>query len=377
MTNPTKSRKEAGFDPAALARPEVTALKPYASARRIMKAEGLEGEVWLNANESPEAEDLAPLTMNFNRYPEAQPEAVVERYAAYAGLSSEQVLVTRGGDEAIELLVRTFCRPGTDAVLEFPPTYGMYAVSARTNGVGVVDLPTDPSTGWTPDADRIAALLDERPDVKVVFACSPGNPTGASIPRAVTERLAAATAGRALLVVDEAYVEFAPEASVVDMLGTHPHLVVIRTLSKAFALAGLRCGFVLADPSVIGLLLKVIAPYPIPTPTAQIAAQVLAENGIARMHARVGRIIAAREALAEGLSALPGVEAVMPSETNFLLVRMRDAEGVFNALVRRGIIVRDQRSQPSLDDAIRISVGLPEENARLLAAMADIMGDRR
>lgn len=134
-------------DPGLLARPDVQKLTPYQSARRIMQAAGVTGEVWLNANESAEAEPMAPETKLFNRYPEPQPEAVVERYAAYAGVSPEQILVTRGGDEGIELLVRTFCRPGEDAVLQFPPTYGMYAVSAETNGAEVVNLVTSPDRG--------------------------------------------------------------------------------------------------------------------------------------------------------------------------------------------------------------------------------------
>lgn len=169
-------------DPSLLARPDVQKLTPYQSARRIMQTAGVTGEVWLNANESAEAEPMAPETKLFNRYPEPQPEAVVERYAAYAGVSPEQILVTRGGDEGIELLVRTFCRPGEDAVLQFPPTYGMYAVSAETNGAEVVNLVTSPDRGWLPDVAEAAKVLEERTDVKLVFACSPGNPTGTLIP---------------------------------------------------------------------------------------------------------------------------------------------------------------------------------------------------
>ena len=182
-------------DPGLLARPDVQKLTPYQSARRIMQTAGVTGEVWLNANESAEAEPMAPETKLFNRYPEPQPEAVVERYAAYAGVSPEQILVTRGGDEGIELLVRTFCRPGEDAVLQFPPTYGMYAVSAETNGAEVVNLVTSPDRGWLPDVAEAAKVLEERTDVKLVFACSPGNPTGTLIPVGMLRKLAELTAG--------------------------------------------------------------------------------------------------------------------------------------------------------------------------------------
>ena len=261
--------------PERLARPEVQKLTPYQSARRIVAAAGGRGDIWLNANESAESVPMALQNERFNRYPEPQPEAVVEAYASYAGVSPEQILVTRGGDEGIELLVRTFCRPGEDAVLQFPPTYGMYAVSAETNGAKVINLITAPDRGWVPDAAEASHTLDTRPEVKLVFACSPGNPTGTLIPMGVLRKLAQVAAGRALLVIDEAYIEFSPADTAVDLLKEFPHVVIIRTLSKAFALAGLRCGFLLSSPGVIGMLKKVIAPYPIPSPVADLAAQAL------------------------------------------------------------------------------------------------------
>ena len=319
-------------DPGLLARPDVQKLTPYQSARRIMQAAGVTGEVWLNANESAEAEPMAPETKLFNRYPEPQPEAVVERYAAYAGVSPEQILVTRGGDEGIELLVRTFCRPGEDAVLQFPPTYGMYAVSAETNGAEVVNLVTSPDRGWLPDVAEAAKVLEERTDVKLVFACSPGNPTGTLIPVGMLRKLAELTAGRALLVIDEAYIEFTPANTAVELLKDYPHVVIIRTLSKAFALAGLRCGFLLSSPAVIGMLRKVIAPYPIPVPCADIAAQALSPESVSLMHRRAAQCVMRKCELEVALEDLDGVEAVYPSASNFLLVRFVDAARVFTAL---------------------------------------------
>ena len=360
-------------DPGLLARPDVQKLTPYQSARRIMQAAGVTGEVWLNANESAEAEPMAPETKFFNRYPEPQPEAVVERYAAYAGVSSEQILVTRGGDEGIELLVRTFCRPGEDAVMQFPPTYGMYAVSAETNGAEVVNLITSPDRGWLPDVAEAAKVLEERTDVKVVFACSPGNPTGTLIPVGMLRKLAEVTEGRALLVIDEAYIEFSPANTAVELLKDFPHVVIIRTLSKAFALAGLRCGFVISSPAVIDMLRKVIAPYPIPVPCADIAAQALAPAGVSLMRRRAAQCVMRKCELEVALEDLPGVAAVFPSSSNFLLVKFADGARVFTALRDRGIILRDQSRQPTLENCIRITIGTKEENERLLAALEDIL----
>ena len=360
-------------DPGLLARPDVQKLTPYQSARRIMQAAGVTGEVWLNANESAEAEPMAPETKFFNRYPEPQPEAVVERYAAYAGVSPEQILVTRGGDEGIELLVRTFCRPGEDAVMQFPPTYGMYAVSAETNGAEVVNLVTSPDRGWLPDVAEVAKVLEERTDVKVVFACSPGNPTGTLIPVGMLRKLAEVTEGRALLVIDEAYIEFSPANTAVELLKDFPPVVIIRTLSKAFALAGLRCGFVLSSPTVIGMLRKVIAPYPVPVPCADIAAQALAPAGVSLMRRRAAQCVMRKCELEVALEDLPGVTSVFPSSSNFLLVKFVDGARVFTALRDRGIILRDQSRQPTLENCIRITIGTKEENERLLAALEDIL----
>ena len=360
-------------DPAQLARPDVQALTPYQSARRIAAAAGIQGDIWLNANESSDADPMAPLERFFNRYPEPQPEAVVKAYATYAGLNENQVLVTRGGDEGIELFVRTFCRPEKEAILQFPPTYGMYSVSAQTNGAEVINLVTSPENNWIPNVDDAIKVLDQRPEIKVVFVCSPGNPTGNLVPSDVLEALAKATQGRAIFVIDEAYIEFAPETTAVNLLAQYPHVALIRTLSKAFALAGLRCGFVLSSPSVINALKKVIAPYPIPTPTADIAQQALSPVGIEVMRQRAKACVARREALRTALSALPGILTVVESQSNFLLVKLNDANPIFNELRNQGIVLRDQSRQPTLDNCIRITVGTEAENRRLLDALLTLL----
>ena len=268
-----------------LARANVRALTPYQSARRL----GGKGDVWLNANEFPTAVAFQLTEQTLNRYPEPQPKAVIESYARYAEVKPEQVLVSRGADEGIELLIRAFCEPGEDAVLYCPPTYGMYSVSAETIGVECRTVPT--LADWQLDLPGIEAQLD---GVKVVFVCSPNNPTGQIIDPQSMRDLLEMTRGKAIVVADEAYIEFCPQATLAGWLSDYPHLVVLRTLSKAFALAGLRCGFTLANAEVINVLLKVIAPYPLSTPVADIAAQALSAEGIAAMRQRVTAELALR-----------------------------------------------------------------------------------
>ncbi|STV87852.1 histidinol-phosphate aminotransferase [Klebsiella michiganensis] len=248
-----------------------------------------------------------------NRYPEPQPKAVIERYAQYAGVKPEQVLVSRGADEGIELLIRAFCEPGQDAVLYCPPTYGMYSVSAETIGVTCRTVPT--LADWQLDLPGIAANLD---GVKVVFVCSPNNPTGQIInPKDFRTLLEMAR-------VKPSWSRMKPILSSARRprwrpgSNEYPHLVILRTLSKAFALAGLRCGFTLANAEVINVLMKVIAPYPLSTPVADIAAQALSAEGIAAMRARVAQILANAIIWSASCAALPALKRCsIPRATTF------------------------------------------------------------
>lgn len=348
------------MNPVELARPEIRALQAYASAR--MEADG--GSVLLNANESPwppfGGED------GWNRYPDPQPAALVTRLATLYGLAPDQVLVGRGSDEGIDLLVRAFCAAGRDAVLISPPTFGMYATCARVQGAGVVEAPLDGHFNLA-----VAAVLAAMtPAVKLVFVCAPNNPAGSGVARADILRLAAALAGRALLVVDEAYVEFAgPQGSVADCIGTFANLVVLRTLSKAWALAGVRVGSVLADARVIALLRKIMPPYPMPVPCMEAALRTLSEEGIGALQERVARIRAERVRLRGELASLASVREVLPSQTNFLAVRFADAGAAYAALLAAGVVVRDLRRYPGLGDALRISIGSPADNDRVLEVL--------
>lgn len=344
-----------------LARPEIRAMQPYSSAR--MEASG--GQVFLNANESAWA-PLGDDGVGCNRYPEPQPAALVEGLAALYGVRREQLLVGRGSDEAIDLLVRAFCRAGQDAILIQPPTFGMYAVSARIQNAAVIEVPL--ANDFTLDVDAVLAAIT--PAVKLVFVCTPNNPSGQCVSRDDIERLLQGLDGRALLVVDEAYVEFAYDGSVADLIDRYEHLAVLRTLSKAWALAGARIGSLLASAEVISLLRLIMPPYPIPLPCLAAALAAFSEQGQNQAREHMATVRTEHERMRGALAALPGVRAVLPSQANFLAVRFDDAGAVYRKLLDAGVVVRDIRRYPNLQDALRITIGRPEENDRVL----DVLG---
>ena len=340
-----------------LARPEIRAMQPYSSAR--MEASG--GKVFLNANESPwtpQGDDLG-----CNRYPDPQPAALIDALAALYGVQRDQLLVGRGSDEAIDLLVRAFCRAGEDAILIQPPTFGMYAVCAHIQNAAVIEVAL--AADFTLDVDAVLAAVT--PAVKLVFICSPNNPTGQTVPRAAVERLVQALAGRAVLVVDEAYVEFAEAGSVTDLIGQYDNLAILRTLSKAWALAGVRVGSLLAHADVIALLRRIMPPYPLPLPCVAAALAALSAPSVAAEHIAV--IDEQRSVMCAALAQVAGVREVLPSQANFLAVRFDDAGAVYQRLLAAGIVVRDVRRYPNLADALRITIGTPAENARVLAIL--------
>lgn len=350
-----------------LARPELLQLEPYASAR--MEADA--AAVMLNANESPWPATPGA-THGFNRYPDPQPAELRARLAATYGVAADHLLLGRGSDEAIDLLVRAFCRPGRDAIAICPPTFGMYAVTAAVQGAAVVRVPLDAC--FALDAGAVLAACT--PAVKLVFVCSPNNPTGGLVPRAVIERLLVALEGQALVIVDEAYIEFADAPGVPDLLARHANLAVLRTLSKAWALAGARVGALLAAREVVDLLRRIMSPYPLPTPCVEAALEALSDDGPARMQTRVAAIRAERERVRACLATVPGVCEVLPSAANFLAVRFAAATATYARLLARGIVVRDVGRYPGLQGCLRISIGTPAENDCLLAALAPARAPR-
>lgn len=345
-----------------LARAEIRAIQPYSSAR--MEASG--GSILLNANESAWA-PFGGEGAGCNRYPDPQPAALVDTLAALYGVARDQLLVGRGSDEAIDLLVRAFCRAGQDAILIQPPTFGMYSVCARIQNAGVIEVPL--ASDFTLDADAVLAAMT--PAVKLVFVCTPNNPTGQVVPRAEVERLAHALRGRALLVVDEAYVEFADASSMVDLIDRHEHVAILRTLSKAWALAGARIGTLLANAQVIALLRRIMPPYPLPLPCVDAALAALSPAGQLQARGHLAEVRAERARMRSALAALPGVREVLPSQANFLAVRFDDAGAIYQRLLAAGIVVRDVRRYPNLGDALRITIGTAAENTRVLNVLSE------
>lgn len=349
-----------------LVRDDLRDFAGYRSAR----TEALDGDVWLNANESPwpNASDAGG---TLRRYPDPQPAALRSRLAQLYGCRPEQLLAGRGSDEAIDLLVRALCRPGQGAIVVTPPTFGMYAVSARLHGVRVVEAPLrDAVDGFECDFDAVAdAALAH--DARLVFLCSPGNPGGASLPLERVDALAARLDGRALVVVDEAYQEYASSQSATTLMVARSNIAVLRTLSKAHALAAARIGSVIADAALVAVLRRCQAPYPLPAPCVAAALEALGDAGSAATRDHVAIVLRERARLGARLGGLPGVRRVYPSAANFLLVRFDDAQAVFDQLLAAGIVVRDMRAVPGLGDALRITVGEPAQNERLLAAVAE------
>ncbi len=292
--------------------------------------------------------------------------------AALYAQPATNVLVTRGSDEAIDLLTRAFCRAGIDQVLVCPPTFGMYAVAARIQGAAVVRVPLIQAQGFAFDADAVLAACTAT--VKLVYVCSPNNPTGNLIPEGVILRLASQLAGRALLVVDEAYIEFAGVASAARQLPAHPWLVVLRTLSKAHGLAGARCGVVLAHADIIALLRRIVEPYNLSQLSVEAVLRALEPSALANTADRVALIQSERAKLAAALSQHEAVRRLWPSAANFLLVEFADPQLAFEQARAAGLLVRDVRRQPGLERALRITVGTPEQNQRLIAALCS---DRR
>ena len=346
----------------ALVRPEILALAPYSSARKESKG----GRVWLDANENPATPSAGkPL---LNRYPEPQPSDLIARLAGLYDVDPAQCIVTRGSDEGIDLLLRTFCRAGQDAILITPPTYGMYVVAAGIQNARVVSVPLVRSTNFALDAD--AVLKAVTPDVKIVFLCSPNNPTGNRLDRTAVLKIVRTLAGRAVVVVDEAYVDFSDQPSLAGDIPANRNLIILRTLSKAFGLAGARVGTTIAEPAVIAVLQKVIAPYPIPSPVLVAALAALTPEGRAAAQQSVATLVAERTRLTAALVKLPPVKQVWPSDTNYLLIEVSDAAKAMAAARDTGVIWRDRSKD--VPNTIRITVGTAAENTEPLEVLSRV-----
>ena len=341
-----------------IARPEIVALKPYEHASWEPHLERM------HANELPWRSDADESEAGLNRYPEPQPKELVARLASLYGVAKEQVLVGRGSDEGIDLLCRSFCRAGQDSILVCPPTFGMYSVMAHVQGAGVVSVPLKVNDNFALDVDEV--LRQCTPNVKVLFLCSPNNPTGNTIPAEAILHIANRLEGRSIVVVDEAYVEFSSSPSLVPQLASLPQLAIMRTLSKAHGLAGARCGTLIANPEIIALLRKVIHPYAITQMTVEAALNVLQPSQLPLMKERLASIKAERQRLFDALGKLAAVKRVWPSDGNFLLAEFADPDRALKSSRAANLLIREVRAQVGLPRTLRISIGTPAQNDRLL-----------
>ena len=347
-----------------LARPELRRLRPYTAGAWEPDC------IRLNANESPWRLPADKSERGLNIYPPPRPFALRSALAHHYGVGDENVLVTRGSSEAIDVLVRGFCRAGVDGILISPPTFDMYRLYAGIQGAEVLSAPLSESDDFELDVDRVVATAGQH--TKIVFLCSPNNPTGGSFEQRSIEAVCDAFAGRALVVIDEAYHEFADGGHGLRVLEKYEHVVLLRTLSKCVALAGARCGALLASPEVIDFLGGVLPPYTFPTPSIELVLAALAEESLRVSAERIVLIKRERERLATALLDLPGVVKVYPSDANFLLLRSRDAQAFAESARQANILVRLFPSEPALANCVRITVGRPRDNDRLLRAVAGV-----
>ena len=341
-----------------LARPAIRELTPYSAANY---AEGL---VRLNANETPwPAPGVQDSTLN--QYPPERPVELTAKLADYYGVESNEVLVTRGSSEAIDLLIRGFCEPGKDAIVISPPTFGMYRVYADIQGARVHEIPLRAADGYALDTDEITRNWPE--DGKLLFICSPNNPTGQAFDTEQLKLLCGLLHGRALIVVDAAYAEFNEDDGSIDVLNENDNVVVLRTLSKAFGLAGARCGALLGPEDVVSMLSCVMPPYAFSTPCQEAVMACLTTDAKQTVQERCALLRAERERVAAGLEQFAGIEQVYPSDANFLMVRATDPQRVQQAAEEGGVLIRNFGWQ--IPGCLRITIGTPEQNDKLLKSL--------
>ena len=338
-----------------LVRENIKSLTPYSSARKEFAGAA---QIFLDANENSFG---SPLAVDYNRYPDPLQTGIKAKIAAREGLKSEEIFIGNGSDEAIDLLFRIFCEPRRDNALICPPTYGMYEVSAAINDVAVkrANLTED----FRLDAPAIESAIDE--NTKLLFICSPNNPTGnAFAPR---EILSLAENFGGIVVVDEAYIDFSSRESLTSEIGSYRNLVVLQTFSKAWGLAGLRVGLAYANEEIIALFNKVKPPYNV-SQIAQEAVSEALENG-ETVEKTVAAIINEREKLTEALEKFSFVKRIYPTDANFVLVKTADANAVYQYLTGEKIVVRNRSNVELCEGCLRITIGTPEENESLLEAL--------
>lgn len=343
------------FNADNLVRENIRVMTAYSSARHEFSGNAT---IFLDANENAFG---SPLSTDYNRYPDPLQLKLKEKISSIKGVPVPNIFLGNGSDEAIDLLFRIFCEPGIDNVLIFPPTYGMYEVCAEMNNVLIKKVSLTPT--FQLDLDGIANAIDEH--TKLIFICSPNNPTANSINREDVEVILNNFEG--LVVVDEAYINYAKQRTFIAELTEYPNLVILQTLSKAWGLAGLRLGMAFAGSPVINYMNKVKYPYNINTPTQELALEALSQ--ITTVNDWIQITVEQREKLQQELSVFPFVQEIYPSDANFILVRMDKAKEIYNFLSANGIIVRDRSRIVLCNNCLRITIGTPDENAQLITTL--------
>lgn len=348
------------FDLNNLVRENIKKLTPYSSARDEFKGEA---KIFLDANENSYG---SPLTKWYNRYPDPLQWSLKEKIGTIKNIAPQKILLGNGSDECIDLLIRAFCEPGKDNIVICPPTYGMYEVYAAINGVDVIKIPL------TPDFQLNMDALQEEVDAatKILFFCSPNNPTGNSLNRQDLETILNAFDG--LVVIDEAYINFSRQRSFAAELAEYPNLIILQTFSKAWGLAALRLGMTLASTEIIDILNKIKPPYNINAATQELALKAL--DQLEDVNAMIKNIVDEREVLADALNKLSIVQQVYPSDANFLLVKVTDANGIYQYLKEKGTIVRNRSNVILCDNCLRITIGTEAENLELLKQLQAYTG---
>ncbi len=332
-------------------RPNILKLKPYSSARSEFTGDA---RVFLDANENP-------YNHPYNRYPDPLQRKLKEKIAEMKGIEPEQLFLGNGSDEPIDLLIRAFCEPGTDQMLQIEPTYGMYQVAAEINNVEVVKVPLTDSY----QLDSAALIQKITAKTKLIFLCSPNNPSGNTLDAAEIRKILEYFKGP--VVVDEAYIDFAPGLSMLHELEKYDNLIVLQTFSKAWGMAGIRLGMAFAGEEIIRVLNKIKYPYNINILTQQKVLEVLVQPSLKETWVRT--LVSERNRLAEELTGIPFVEKVWPSDANFFLVTMKKARDIYLYLVEKGIIIRDRSKIRLCENSLRITVGTREENRILMDAL--------
>ncbi|MBP3517612.1 MAG: histidinol-phosphate transaminase [Parabacteroides sp.] len=337
-----------------LVRRNVWNMKPYSSARDEFQGNA---SVFLDANENP-------YNGPYNRYPDPMQWELKEKIAALKGVKRESIFLGNGSDEAIDLVIRAFCEPGADNIVSIDPSYGMYEVAANVNNVAFRKVRLDDR--FDLDTDRLLEAADD--DTKVIFLCSPNNPTGNNLSRDRLYQVLDAFQG--IVVIDEAYVDFSTEPSFLGELENFPNLMVLQTMSKAWGAAGIRLGMAFASPEIITVLNKIKYPYNVNLLTQEYALSRLNETRNKEM--QVETIIHERERLQEELPKINCVRKIYPTDANFLLVEVTDANAIYEKLVQRGIIVRNRTNVTLCNGCLRITVGKPDENKKLIMALKEL-----